>query len=395
MAFERDSSPSVIAGVLSGTSADGIDVALCRPTFADRRLVALERLHGCTEPFPGDLAGRVRAVLDGGATDLAGVATLHRDLGRAFGAAARRVAQGVGATLDLVASHGQTVFHHDGDPALGPVTLQLGDGDQVAEAAGCAVASDFRTRDVAAGGEGAPLVGLVDDVLFAAAPRPLAILNLGGMANWTVLAGRGGPGMAFDVGPAAALMDGLARGVLGRPYDAGGEAALGGRADDGLLEPLLAHPFLAEAPPKSTGRDTFGAPWVQGILRDAARRGVRAPDLLATGAAFVGRTCAEALARCPAGGEGPLHVAVAGGGVHNAAIGGSLAAALAEVLGDRLAGPPAPSDRFGVPADDREAMAFAALGARLAVGEASASTLSGLRASVPGPRILGKWSPGP
>ena len=230
MAHDRDSPPSVIAGVLSGTSADGIDVALCRPAYANGRLVELERLHGSTEPFPGDLAGRVRAILDGGAVDLAVVATLHRDLGRAFGAAARRVAEGEGLPLDLVASHGQTVFHHDGDRDLGPVTLQLGDGDQVAEAAGCAAATDFRTRDVAAGGEGAPLVGLVDDVLFAGAPRPLAILNLGGMANWTVLLGRGAAGMAFDVGPAAALMDGLARAVLGRAFDPGGEAALGGAA---------------------------------------------------------------------------------------------------------------------------------------------------------------------
>ena len=162
-----------------------------------------------------------------------------------------------------------------------------------------------------------------------------------------------------------------------------------------LLTALLAHPFIAQAPPKTTGRDTFGAPWVQGVLRDAARRGVRAPDLLATGAAFVGRTCAEALASCPAEDAGPLHVAVAGGGVHNGAIGKALDIALAEVLGPRLAGPAAPSDRFGVPADDREAMAFAALGARLAVGEASASTLFGLRSSVPPPRVLGKWSPAP
>ncbi len=179
----------LVAGVLSGTSADGIDVVLARPRF-DRapRLVALDFCAFDTEPFPKELGARVRRVLDGESPTLREVAVLDRDLGRAFGVAARRVGERYGSEpLAMLASHGQTVFHHDGDPDLGPVTLQLGDGDSAAEAAGCAVASDFRRRDIAAGGEGAPLVALVDSVLFRDAPRPLAILNLGGMANWTIL----------------------------------------------------------------------------------------------------------------------------------------------------------------------------------------------------------------
>lgn len=414
----------VVAGVLSGTSADGIDVALAEPRFdgaggpAGRvRLAGLRLQRFETRPFPAALGARVRRILDGESPSLAEVAALHRDLGRAFGAAAREVADEAGQRLALVASHGQTVFHHDGEPDLAGVTLQLGDGCAVAEAAGCAAASDFRVRDCAAGGEGAPLVALVDDVLFAAAPRPLALLNLGGIANWTLLgaAAREGATAAFDTGPAGALLDGLARARLGRDRDEGGDSAAAGRADGALFERLLAHPFLAKEPPKTTGRDTFGAPWVAGVLEAGA--GLSDADLLATGVAFVARHVADGLAEALRKGppaSGPLRVAVAGGGVHNRALMGA--------LGDALASGPADvagfgtTEALGVPPDAREALAFAALGARLAVGEPSTGPSTGPAGpagsdggaqpgalaedrgrrgptgALPG-RVLGKWSP--
>ncbi|MCB9915865.1 MAG: anhydro-N-acetylmuramic acid kinase [Planctomycetes bacterium] len=267
---------AVVAGVLSGTSADGVDVVLARPAVGDGHVTAIEALAFETRPFQAELGARVRAALGGAPLDARGVTLLSRDLGRAFGAAARALAEASGLELDLVGSHGQTVWHHDDREPSGPASLQLGDGDWVAEAAGATVVSDFRQRDLAAGGLGAPLSALADDAVFAAAPRPTAVLNLGGVANLSWLPARGEP-LAFDTGPAGALLDGLARRLLDAPCDRDGAAALRGRARPELVERWLAHPFFGAPPPKSTGRDTFGAAWLDGLLADAAGRPGRGP----------------------------------------------------------------------------------------------------------------------
>src|SRR5688500_13287580 len=182
------SGDAVVAGVLSGTSGDGIDVALARFGRTGGNGLGAPRLVAfATLPFPEGVGGRVRRVLDGEPVGLRESALLSRDLGRAFGRAARELADAQGLSLDLVASHGQTVWHHDGTEPSGPATLQLGDGDFVAEESGAATVSDFRQRDIAAGGEGAPISALADDAIFADVERPCAILNLGGMANVTLL----------------------------------------------------------------------------------------------------------------------------------------------------------------------------------------------------------------
>jgi len=321
-----DDGTALVAGVLSGTSVDGIDVALTRfgTTAPGTPLGAPELVAFETVPFPAPLGARTRAyVAAAPGTDRGPRATacLHRDLGLAFGRAARTVADSHGLRLDLVGSHGQTVWHHDGDAEAGRMTLQLGCGDHVAEAADAAVVCDFRTADVAAGGEGAPLSALTDAALFAGRSRPLGVLNLGGIANLTLLDAEGVV-RAFDVGPAGALLDGLARARLGRPYDAGGAAAAEGAVDPELLEHLLGHPFLGREPPKTTGRDTFGAAYLDEVLaRGAARSDA---DLLRTAAEAVARSVGRALARW--GGErSPLMVA--GGGVHHAPLLAALAAA--------------------------------------------------------------------
>ena len=408
--------PKVIAGVLSGTSADGIDVVLAKVQYGatgegSPTVTGAEALAFATEPFEPDLGRRVRAILDGEPIGLGDLAALDRDLGLAFGSAARQVADrhGVG-DLVLVASHGQTVFHHDGDPSWGRITLQLGDGDFVAEAAGVPVVSDFRTRDCAAGGHGAPLVGLVDDTLFAGAPRPLAILNLGGMSNWTLLFGPGHGPLAFDAGPAGALLDGLSRRLLDAPYDRGGAAAQGGMARRELVARWLEHPFFRAKGPRSTGRDTFGEAYVDEILAAAQAfdgGALGTADVLATACAFVAESAAVALGgaleESPQGDSGgapagPLHVAVAGGGLHNAALMGELERSLRAGLGaerqDLKSGETLrvwSSAEFGVPPDGREALAFAVLGARFLVGEPSSSpSATGALAG----RVLGKWSSG-
>lgn len=370
------SGEAVVGGVLSGTSADGIDVGLARFVRRGGALALSESLAFSTEPFPAELGARVREVLDGVPADLRTTALLHRDLGRAFGAAVAAVARRAGLAPELVGSHGQTVYHHDGREPSGAATLQLGDGDFVAEAAGCAVVSDFRQRDVAAGGGGAPLSAYADDLLFASAPRPLAVANLGGMANLSWIDGE--RVLAYDTGPAGALLDGLARRLLDRPFDAGGAAASAGRADPSLVRVWLAHPFFAEPPPKSTGRDTFGEAWIDACL--AGARG-RAEDLLASAVELVAASVAGALRWLPAA---PPRVWLAGGGVRNRALVSALERALPTGVDSSAAA--------GVDPDGREALVFAALAARWIAGEGV--TRPGATGAARG-RVLGKLSPPP
>lgn len=380
---------AVVGGVLSGTSGDGIDVALCR--FATRRGASGYRLWSVecsafrTSPFPRGLDRRVRAALDGDPLGARELALLSRDLGRAFGAAARALALEAGLELDLVGSHGLTVWHHDGRESEGRASLQLGEGDHVAEEAGCAVVSDFRQRDLAAGGEGAPISALADDLLFAREPRPLAVLNLGGMSNLSWLGRAADDLLSFDCGPAGSLLDGLARRLLDRPYDAGGERACAGRADERLVQELLEHPFFRTPIPRSTGRDTFGEAWVDEVVERAQNSGtLRAggdpADLFASAAAFV----AEAVARSlrDGGVELPGRLLVAGGGVHHRR--------LQEELGARLGVEVFPTSVAGIDPDAREALVFATLAARCVLGEAV--TRSSATGASPG-RVLGKISP--
>lgn len=364
---------AVVAGVLSGTSADGIDVALARFVRRGERLILLRALAGGTLPFPVDLGRRVRSVLDGEPCDLRDAALLDRDLGRAFGRAVGEVAARAGLAVELVGSHGQTVYHHDDREPSGPATLQLGDGCELAEELGCDVVSDFRARDVAAGGGGAPLSAYGDEVLFE--ERPLALLNLGGMANLTWL-GEGHPPLAFDTGPAGALLDGLARRHLRRGFDPGGEAAAAGRSDPARVAQALRHPFFGEAPPKSTGRDTFGEAWIDSLGWEG-----RPEDLLADGVELVAAAVAGAVRKWLP--ERPRRLVVAGGGLANRTLIGALEG--------RLGLPLVSSAEFGVDPNLREALVFAALAARFALGEGS--TAPSATGAAPG-RILGKWSPG-
>lgn len=386
-----------MAGVLSGTSADGIDVALARlapligvgsPTAivpTERATRAPELLRFDTHPFPPELAQRLRAALDGEPVGLRETALLHRDLGAAFGDAVAVSAAAANLGVELVGSHGQTVWHHDGGDS-GPATLQLGDGDFVAEASGAAVVSDFRQRDVALGGEGAPLSALADGELFAELERPAAILNLGGMANLTWLPAKGDP-LAFDTGPAGSLVDGVVRRVAGRPFDRGGELAARGEPREELVRSALAHPFFDRSPPKSTGRDTFGEAFVERFVNSPEAAGAGPEDLLASAVAVVARSVAEALERfLPAR---PRRLVLAGGGVHNA----TLVAALQRASGCEAV----PSDACGIPADAREALVFAILARRSILGLPSTGT-SVTGTTVTGARpggVLGKTSPAP
>lgn len=364
--------PVTAAGVLSGTSADGIDVAIVElvPDAAPRQLAFR------TSPFPPDVGQRVRKLLErgrGAPTSARHLALLHRDLGRAFGEAVRELAWDSGHWPALVGSHGQTIYHHDDVEPTGGASLQIGDGDWVAAGLGATVVSDFRQADLAAGGTGAPLTPLADPLLFAHVDRPFAVLNLGGIANITLVGEE--RVLGWDVSPAGSLLDGLARRRLGRPYDEGGEVALTGRVVAELVERGLQSPFFERRPPKSTGRDTFGPDWIEGWNREEHA----SEDLLASACGFVAEAVRRSLGLAE---RQPGSLWVAGGGVHNQRLLDELAA--------RLPCPVAPSSEVGVDPDAREALAFACLAAECVrgIGRTEAA-LTGAR----GGRVLGKISP--
>lgn len=347
----------IVAGVMTGTSVDGMDVVLARLSGTGRTLradvVAFE-----TRPLPGEVCSRVEALIAGGETTAHSLAVLHADLGRMTASAVQTVVESSGmgpGTLDLVGMHGQTVWHA---PAEG-ATLQLGDASVAAHLLGVPVVGDFRTGDVALGGEGAPLVPYADWALYADKTKDRVLVNLGGIANITVLPAGGDRDdvVAFDTGPANVLLDGAARKLSGEPFDRDGRMALAGRVHEALLSRWLAHDYFRAAPPKSTGRELFSAAYLHARLEEAVAEGLGREDTMATLAALTAHTVARAIERFapPA-----AHAYVGGGGVHNRAVMNGLD----ELLGRSRAAAAHNVDRFdalGVDGDAREALAFAVL----------------------------------
>lgn len=366
-----------VVGLMSGTSYDAIDAAAADIVLKDGRL-ELSPLGLISERYDDELRAALAGALPPATTTLERVCLLDTRIGQAFAAAAVRADRELCAgTTELVASHGQTVYHWaEGGQVHG--TLQLGQPAWIAEATGCTVVSDFRPRDVAAGGQGAPLVGLVDLLWLRGRPGVPAALNLGGIANVTV-AGRAGEPVAFDTGPANALVDAavaeLTGGRLG--YDEDGALAAAGRVDQPLLDRLLAEPYYRLPPPKTTGKELFHA----GHVREAlAGVGPLPPqDVIATLTRLTARTVADALRPL-----GATEVVASGGGTCNPAL---MAALRAELAGTPLR----TSDELGMPAAAKEAYAFAVLGFLTVHGVAgTVPACTGAR----GARVLGSITPG-
>ncbi|HVN69270.1 MAG TPA: anhydro-N-acetylmuramic acid kinase [Candidatus Binatia bacterium] len=334
-------------GVMSGTSLDGVDAALVE--IAPRASgYAIELLRFETRPFDDDLRDDLAAALPPNAGSVAAVARLHRRLGLAFADSARGVAGG--EALGYVASHGQTLWH-DG---AAHVTLQAGDPFAIREALDATVCYDFRSADCAAGGEGAPLVAYVDALLLGSEAEDRVALNLGGIANVSLLR-RGAAAsetIAFDTGPGNMLLDAFVRERTGgeRGFDRDGALAAGGRVNAALLSAMLSDPYFASAPPKTTGRERFGAQFLA-LHRDALAA-LSLEDGAATLTELTAASAAQAIAG--AGFSGALVVA-SGGGARNrsllARIGARLGGARVET-----------SDAMGIAADAKEAIAFAVLG---------------------------------
>ena len=331
---------------MSGTSADGIDAAAIElDDSGQARFIA----HRHT-PYPAELRRRVLALAGGGPALTSEAALLHGALGDAYADAAAELCAALPARPSVIALHGQTVSPL---PAS-RVPLQLGDAARVALRCGVPVVADFRSADVAAGGEGAPLVPFADHLLFAAR-APVAILNLGGIANLTLIPTTAASDViAFDTGPANMVVDSLAASA-GEPYDAGGARAARGRVDERALRQALGHAFFARRAPKSTGREEFGTAFAEALHADVVARGGTLDDAIATAARLTAASIADALARETPPGVRWSELLVGGGGARNA----TLLAALRETTGV----PVRPMDDAGIPAAAREAVAFAILGA--------------------------------
>ena len=360
-----------VVGVMSGTSLDGVDVVLAALRGAPPRLDWRLEAHRAA-PLPDGLRRRLLAAAEGEALTAEEVARLHHALGEVYAAAvlellaAARLAPSALAGIGL---SGQTVYHRSarGEPG-GGMTLQLGAAAVVAERVRARVVSDFRAADVAAGGEGAPLVPYADWLLFGSRDEGRVVLNVGGIANLTALPAGGAAGqvVAFDTGPGNLVMDGLVQLLTGGAArrDDDGDRAARGRADDALVVAALADPFFALAPPRSTGRERFGRAFVERWVADGRARGLTDDDLVASACELTARSVAEAVERF-ASPRGALHaVYVAGGGAHNPALLAALGRRLAPLRVET-------SQMLGVPPECREALAFAVLAHETLAGRPS------------------------
>lgn len=363
----------IVIAVASGTSADGIDVGTVDLRLGPDGVVDVTVLDTRTEPWPDGLGDRLLAVLPPSTTTAAELCALDTAVGQAVGAAAAFACRRAAEPPALVVSPGQTVHHEVvDDRCLG--TLQLGQPAWVAEATGLPVVSDLRARDVAAGGHGAPLAGVLDRLWLSGARGPRVALNLGGIANVSVVS-PDGTTLAWDTGPANCLLDvAAARATDGtRDHDEDGRLARAGRLHPGLLDILLAHPHYRATPPVSTGRETFSADYLDGVLAEAGHPPW--PDVLATLVELTARTVADAVRP-----HRPDEVVASGGGVHNP----TLMAALAR----RLDGVPLrTSDELGLPPDGKESVLWALLGFLTWYGVPVSTGASP-------PRVLGRITPG-
>jgi len=379
-----------VVGLMSGTSADGVDAAVTKVSGSGETISAeLAAFH--KTPYPEQLRRDLFALFDPQAP-VAALCRMNFTLGRVFAEAALAAIEEAGlepAQVDLIASHGQTICHLP--PERGgnrePATLQIGEPAVIAEVTGLAVVADFRPRDIAAGGEGAPLTPYADYALFRHRTKARAIQNIGGIANVTLLPAGAGLDdvVAFDTGPGNMVIDALVSAATRgeRTFDENGEMAARGRVDPALLAWLMAHPFLSRRPPKSTGREEFGEEFVRAVQEEAAARRVAGDDLVATATAFTAESIAASYRDfiLP---QGAVDEVILGGG-------GSYNRTLREMLQDRL-----PRVRIlvheevGINGDAKEAVAFALLGNETMLGRpASLPRVTGARHAC----VLGKIVP--
>ena len=356
------SNPRFAVGLMSGTSLDGVDAALVEihNSGVDTRV---ELLHFVTHPYPAGLKETLLQISasDGGSTGE--LCRLNFLLGHLFADAVQALLQAAHfdpARLHFIASHGQTVQHlpqpetRFGYEVTG--TLQIAEPSVIAKRTGVPTVADFRPADMAEGGQGAPLVPYFDYLLFHSADTNRGLLNLGGIANLTVLPKEAGldQNTAFDTGPGNMVIDTVTAELFGQPYDRDGALAATGTVSEKLLRFGLKHPYFERRPPKSTGREEFGAEFSRRFVRQGRRLGLRPEDVVATATELTAATVHQAYADFVEK-ETPLdELIVSGGGARNGV--------LMQSLQEKFSLPVRPIDEFGIPAEAKEAVCFAVLG---------------------------------
>ena len=371
-------SATLAVGIMSGTSLDGVSTALVR--LSDTPLAA-ELVAFRVEPYgAAERRQIIEVIARGSARDLA---LLHVALGERFAGAVLHLLAAAGVAprdLAFVASHGQTVWHEPGR-----ATLQLGDPAVLAERLGVRIVSDFRSRDVAAGGQGAPLVPLADVLLFGHPDQGRLLLNLGGIANvtWVPRRGETADALAFDTGPGVGVIDAVVRRFApDAPFDRDGERARRGRAMSSVLDGLLTDAYFAQPPPKSTGRERFGPEFAERLIGLVRQAGGSEDDTIATATALTAETVARGIALWTPANAGE-ELVISGGGARNPA----LVERLATRVHPRQI---VPFDALFFDGDAKEAVVFAFLGHL---------TLNGRPGNLPaatgarGPRVLGHITP--
>jgi anhydro-N-acetylmuramic acid kinase len=373
-----------IVGLMSGTSADGVDAALVEIEGCGLD-TKVELIEFITYPFPEYVRGRIFQLFPPSSCSVEVVCKVNFALGRVFAQAALDVIARAGlrtSEVDLIGSHGQTICHLP--DSLVRSTLQIGEPAVIAHRTGIVTVGDFRVADVAAGGQGAPLVPYVDFLLFRDKEKTRAIQNIGGISNVTVLRAGGSPEdiLAFDTGPGNMLMDEAVRIITDgqKNYDRNGEMASKGVPSDHLLRKLLSHPFIHRPPPKTTGREEFGTRLVRELFDEARQLGISDVDLLATVTTYTVDCIHQNYEQFILPGYDISEILVSGGGLHNLTLMG--------LLRERFRPIPVRSvEDFGLVSDAKEAVAFAVL---------ANETIHGNPSNVPSatgaerPAILGK-----
>jgi anhydro-N-acetylmuramic acid kinase len=363
----------IVAGVMSGTSADGINVALVQvePPSAGRagisakasatRLPRLKLLRHAEYPYPKNVRRAVLAAMNASQASVANLARLNFLLAELYARAVSLTQRRFGIKVELVGCHGQTLYHQ-GKPApfLGfklAATWQIGEGAALAARLGVPVVSDFRPADIARGGQGAPLVPFLDYLLYRDARIGRIVQNIGGIANLTAIPRNATPGrvLAFDTGPGNMVIDAVTEQRFGKPYDRDGKIAASGRVLETVVAQALRAPFFRHAPPKTAGREEFGREFVRDFLKRCGRADSR--DVVATATALTAGSIADALKHFVIRRSGAFsEMIVSGGGTKNSTVMAMLANAITP-LGLRLHS----SDEFGLPSQAKEAAAFALL----------------------------------
>ncbi|MFY9841951.1 MAG: anhydro-N-acetylmuramic acid kinase [Terriglobales bacterium] len=355
----------IIAGVMSGTSADGINVAIVRLSARGRGRPRHMLLGHAEYPFPAPVRRTILAMMNAELARVADLARLNFLLGELYAEAVAKTARKHRVKIDLVGCHGQTLYHQGvAERFLGrklTATWQTGEGAVIAARLGVPVVSDFRPPDLAAGGKGAPLVPFVDYLLYRDQRLNRIIQNIGGIANLTAIPALASlrQVIAFDTGPGNMVIDAVMDELFGKRFDRDGRVALSGRVLGGVLTPLLRAPFFRQKPPRTAGREEFGREYVNRFLQ--LGHGASKPDMVATATALTTQSIANAiqrfvLPRFRSRQRGNHQMIVSGGGTKNLTLMTMLREKLAP-LGVELR----VSDEYGIPAEAKEAVAFALL----------------------------------